>query len=432
MCGIVGIINRDEDSPCNQQNLIAMRDLQAHRGPDDSGLFAKDHIGLGHRRLSIIDISSGQQPMTNEDRTLWIVFNGEIYNYRELRSELRNRGHIFRTESDTETILHLYEEEAENCVNKLNGMFAFAIWNDRDKSLFLARDRIGIKPLYYALAKKSFLFASEIKSLFVDDMVPAQINEDAIAEYFTFRDIGGEATLFRGVKTLQPGHFLKFSKDQVEISQYWSPFPHNRVFGMRENDAVAELESLLLDSVRIRLMSDVPLGTLCSGGIDSSLVTAIAAGYAGENLNTFSVGFHESDYDETDFAQTVSRKYATKHHEARLSGVEYAELLPEMIWQNDLPLNFANSIQIYAISKLAKDFVTVVLTGEGADELFGGYPRYHIPKLALRYQNAPKIVQKMISLGTKYFQEHRIEKVLSYKDSSLEDLSNLQLQLSQG
>lgn len=422
MCGIVGIINRDRTAPCLKDNVVSMRDLQVHRGPDGAGVYVNQNVGLGHRRLSIIDLSGGHQPMANEDRSMWIVFNGEIYNYKSIRNDLVKKGHIFRTESDTETILHLYEDMAENCVSELNGMFAFAIWNDKDKSLFMARDRIGIKPLYFSLTKNAFLFSSEIKSLLANGMVNKAINERVLPEYFIFRDISGEETLFEGIKTLRPGHTLIYKEDKVQIKQYWSLFPDRQQTEFEKDEALEELESLLLDSVRIRLMSDVPLGTFCSGGIDSSLITAMAAGFAGENIDTFSVGFHENDYDETHYAQMVSKQYNTRHHEIKLSNSEFADLLPRMIWQNDMPLNFANSIQMYAISRRAKKYVTVVLTGEGSDELFAGYPRYHIPKLVLKYRRAPKIVQNIFNLSSLFLPSHRLKKIQRNVHQSYEDL----------
>lgn len=423
MCGIVGIINHNINASCNEAELIKMRDLQIHRGPDDAGAYVNKNVGLAHRRLSIIDLSGGHQPMTNQSQKLWIVFNGEIYNFKEIRNNLIKKGHKFKTVSDTETILHLYKEKGENCVHDLHGMFAFAIWNENDKTLFLARDRIGIKPLYYTVTKNSFIFSSEIKSILKHKSYIATYDETRLSEYFLFREIAGENTLFKNIKSLKPGHSMTLKEGKLNFCQYWSPFPQNNLHLQLSPEETAErLEGLLKDAVKDRLMSDVALGTFCSGGIDSSLVTAMASEFTSGTLNTFSVGFHEKDYDETNFAQIVSQKYNTQHHEIKVSNIEFADLLPDMIWQNDLPLNFANSIQIYAISKLAKEFVTVVLTGEGSDELFAGYPRYHIPNMVLKYKKLPALFRIFIKYGSKILNDHRLEKIEQNYQYSLQDL----------
>lgn len=396
MCGIVGIIYKDFDKRVDESELVKMRDLQFHRGPDDYGCFIDHNAGIAHRRLSIIDLSSGSQPMTNEDESLWIVFNGEIYNYKELRAQLIKNGHIFRTHSDTEVILHLYEEKRGRCPEELNGIFAFAIWDKTNKSLFMARDHMGVKPLYYAETDKAFIFSSEIKSIIATDHLNGGLNESTIGEYFLFRQVSGEDTLYKGVKSLPPASSLCLDRGKVKTQSYWSLYPtverQHRSFG----DTLDELSTLVQDAIKMQMISDVPLGTFCSGGIDSSLVSAIAAQNTAGPINTFSVGFYEDGYDETRYAQIVSAKYGTNHHELKLSNKEFARLLPEMIWYNDEPLNFPNSVQIYAISKLAKEHVTVVLTGEGADELFGGYPRYHIPGIARYFRKFPSPLLKLL------------------------------------
>jgi asparagine synthase (glutamine-hydrolysing) len=421
MCGIVGILYHDPQRKCLEEMLVKMRDLMVHRGPDDAGIYLDGSLGLGQRRLSIIGLTTGHQPMSNEDNSLWIIFNGEIYNYRTLKQTLLGRGHVFKSESDTEVILHLYEDMGEDCVHKLNGMFAFAIWDNRKRCLFLARDRMGIKPLYYAPTPKAFLFSSEIKSLFASDCISPECNDEAVPEYFLFRNVAGERTLFKGVHALLPGHSMKVSNGEVETRQYWSPFPEEINTRISFEQAREELSCLLHDSIKIRMMSEVPLGTFCSGGIDSSLVTAIAARQVSHPINTFSVGFHEAEYDETKYAQLVSARYHTNHHEIKLDSREFADLLPKMIWQNDEPLNFANSVQIYAISKLAKEHVTVVLTGEGADELFAGYPRYQIPQLVATLQKFPQFFIPLLKLAAKVTNDHRIEKLLKFSTSSIDD-----------
>ncbi len=414
MCGIVGIVHTDPRRPVDELRLNRMRDLLVHRGPDDAGSYIDGSVGLGHRRLSIIDLSSGHQPMTNEDGSLWIVFNGEIYNFQALRERLLTRGHQFKTRSDTEVILHLYEEDGIDCVRALNGIFAFAIWDAKNKTLFLARDHMGVKPLYFASTPDAFLFASESKSIVESGYVSARCREDAVFEYFVFRHVSGDRTLYRDVSCLLPGHRLLLKNGEAKIDAYWSPYPvAARRFSHRE-EAEEELSALVQDAVRMQMVSDVPLGTFCSGGVDSSLVTAIAARSTGRPINTFSVGFHEDEYDETHYARLVSARYGTNHHELKLSNREFADLLPQMIWHNDGPLNFANSIQIYAISKLAKNYVTVVLTGEGADELFAGYPRYLVPSLSETFSRLPSFLKKFAAGYARFSGNHRIEKISQY------------------
>lgn len=411
MCGILGQIYKDRERQVTEVEVTSMRDLLVHRGPDDEGLFIDGNFGMGHRRLSIIDLNTGHQPMTNEDKSLWIVFNGEIYNFQELRESLIHRGHIFRTRSDTEVILHLYEEKGEGCPAELNGIFAFAIWNKKNRSLFIARDHMGIKPLYYSLTKDVFLFASEIKSIIKSGYVEARCNEEVIPEYFIFRHVSGENTLFKDVKNLLPGHSMILKDGEIRIREYWSPFPKENTNHISFESAAEELSWLIQDSVKKQLISDVPLGTFCSGGVDSSLVTAVASRLIGRPINTFSVGFNENGYDETSYARIVSNQYGTNHHEVRLTNQEFADLLPKMIWHNDEPLNFANSIQIYAISKLAREHVIVVLTGEGADELFGGYPRYLLPKVTGWFGKWPSFLKDGILKGGSILGDHRFEKI---------------------
>ena len=278
MCGIVGIVHLDPERSCEKGPLVHMRDLMRHRGPDEEGIFLGDQAGLGHRRLSIIDLSSGQQPMCNEDGTLWITYNGEIYNYRELYDDLLSRGHTFKSRSDTEVILHMYEEEGENCLRHFNGMFAFAIWDRRNRTLFLARDRMGVKPLYYAMTKDAFLFSSEIKSLVGSGYIDAACNDDALLEYFLYRCVSGENTLYKGVRSLLPAQALLLKDGKVRFRNYWSPMPSPGARSIDTGEATEKLHALIRDSVRLRMVSDVPLGTFCSGGLDSSLVTAMASG----------------------------------------------------------------------------------------------------------------------------------------------------------
>ena len=411
MCGIAGLVYRDASRRCSAETVEAMRDIASYRGPDDSGIYLDGPAGLGHRRLSIIDLGGGHQPMTDEHQRFWIVYNGEVYNFRETRQQLETKGHVFRTNSDTEVILRLYIDRGERCVEALNGMFAFAIWDTQQRTLFLARDRMGVKPLYYAETPEAFVFGSEIKSIFASNLVSPRRRDDAFAEYMTFRQVAGTTTLFEGVNSLAPGCTMLVRDGQVRISQYWSPQPSSEPLSMSFEDATERLAAMLEESVRMRLVSDVPVGTFCSGGVDSSLVTALAARHKNDSINTFSVGFDESDFDESEFARAVSKHYNTRHHELRVGNVEYSELFPKMVWHNDEPLDFANSVHIFALSELAKRHVTVVLTGEGSDELFAGYPRYRIPGLARSYRRVPGPIRTL--LGS-VVPDHRVQKLGRY------------------
>ena len=419
MCGIVGLVHADAARCCDPAVITAMRDTITYRGPDDSGIHLDGSVGLGFRRLSIIDLGGGHQPMSDPDSGTWIIFNGEIYNYRENRDALLAKGYTFRTKSDTEVILNLYLERGERCVDALNGMFAFAIWDARRRTLFLARDRMGVKPLYYAETPDTFVFASEIKALFASGLVTAQCREEALTEYLLFRQVAGPDTLFKGVRSLPPGCTMTVGAGRARISRYWTPRPPAERPEIPYEAAVTELAALLEDSVRMRLVSDVPVGTFCSGGIDSSLVTALAARLKGDAVNTFSVGFDEADYDESAFAEQVSRQYGTIHHQLRVGNREFSDLFPRMVWHNDEPLDFANSIQIFALSELAKRHVTVVLTGEGSDELFAGYPRYRIPGLTRSYRRVPAPLRRAIANVTG---DHRLRKLERYAAYSCDDV----------
>lgn len=420
MCGIAGVLYGDPVRRCAEDSLREMRDSMIHRGPDDAGVYTDGPLGLAHRRLSIIDLGTGHQPMVTSDERLCVVFNGEIYNYRLLRRDLEARGHAFRTNSDTEVLLYGYREWGDGLPARLNGIFAFAMWDKPAKRLFLARDHMGIKPLYYHAGADVFVFASEIKALIASGHVTPRLNLPAVPEYFVFRDVAGEQTLFRDVLSVPPGHSLAIEGGSVQLRQYWSPLAAVTE-QYRFDEATEELSALVESAVQMQRMSDVPLGTFCSGGIDSSLVTALCALQSSKPVNTYSVGFHELDYDETRFARMVAKRYGTEHHELRLDAAQFAELLPTLIWHNDLPLNFANSVQIYAISQLAKQRVKVVLTGEGADELFGGYPRYRIPVLAARLRRLPRSLQRLLGVAARTSGERRLRKLAGFLDQPLAD-----------
>ncbi len=425
MCGICGIVNRDKDNIVDKDILIQMRDVMTHRGPDDDGIYINNNAGLGFRRLSIVDLSTGHQPICNEDGNIWLIFNGEIYNHQDLRKDLIAKGHQYKTKSDTESILHLYEEEGIDGFKKMNGMFGIAIWDDKKKRLILVRDRLGIKPLYYHHSNKGFAFASEIKSIFKSDFLRPEINADGLEEYLIFRFVSGEKTMFKNIYNLLPGHILILENGKIETKKFWDLPNSNEYLRMGESEAVTKLDELLNASVKYRLMSDVPLGTFCSGGVDSSLTSAYASRLGNFNLNTFSVGFEEKDFDESRYALMVSQKFGTNHHTITVNNQTFADVLPKMIWHNDEPLNHANSVQIFLISQLAKQFVTVVLTGEGSDELFGGYPRYNIAKIYSRLYGFPRFAKNVFSQVAKYGNMRRMNKLAQLLPLELQEMAVL-------
>jgi asparagine synthase (glutamine-hydrolysing) len=399
-----------------------MRDVLVHRGPDDAGNYLDGPLGLGHRRLSIIDLSGGHQPMATPDGRFVICFNGEIYNYKELRHALERRGIEFRSHSDTEVILQLHALDGDDAVRRLNGIFAYALWDKHRHRLLLARDRAGIKPLYYCATPKGVAFASEIKALFKSGLITPGVNESRVAEYLLFRQVAGPETLFDGVMCLPPGHTVEAADGQLATPKmYWSIRETTAPFQGSYTEAIEALDKALNRAVARQLMSDVPLGTFCSGGIDSSLTTAIAAKHASGAINTFSVGFHEADFDESRYARMAATACNTVHHELRITETEFADYLPKLIWHHDLPLNFANSVHIYALSKLARQHVTVVLTGEGADELFGGYPRYYIPRVLGFLRRIPQPFRSAVTLAMANTPDHRLRKVAHYAKRTSDD-----------
>ncbi len=379
MCGINGIALSSRSERCLDAGLVErMRDVIAHRGPDDVGLYFDGRVGLGHRRLSIVDVAAGHQPMTNEDGTLHIVYNGEVYNHADHRPALEARGHTYRTHCDTETILHLYEEHGERCVEHLRGMFAFAIWDERARELFIARDRLGVKPLYYVHARDgSLYFASEIKSLLEARAVAPEINHAALPDYLANHAPSGEETLFAGVKRLLPGHTLAWRDGEVKIRQFWDvQFGDGEDARRSDDDYVAEWSELFRESVRLRLMADVPLGMFLSGGIDSSAIAAVMSEMVTEPIKTFSVAFAEREANELEYARLVSRAFKTEHHEIIVTPEEFFDALPRLVWHEDEPLAHPSSVALYFVSELAARHVKVVLTGEGSDEMLAGYARY--------------------------------------------------------
>jgi asparagine synthase (glutamine-hydrolysing) len=387
MCGISGIAFSSRSArSVDAAVLRRMCDAIRHRGPDDDGYFIAGAIGLGMRRLSIVDVAGGHQPMTNEDGTVHIVYNGEIYNHADYREELEARGHRYRTHCDTETILHLYEEYGAACVERLRGMFAFAIWDANKRELFIARDRLGVKPLYYVHdATGSLFFGSEIKTLLEASAVKPAINFNALPDYLANHAPSGEETLFAGVKRLLPGHTLRWRDGEIKIEKYWDVhFAPARIGGddgdgaRRKSDEeyVAEWADLFRTSVRLRLMADVPLGMFLSGGIDSSAIAATMSRMVSEPIKTFSVAFAEREANELSYARIIARAFKTDHHEVVVSPEDFWGALPQLIWHEDEPLAHPSSVALYFVSLLASRHVKVVLTGEGSDEMLAGYDRY--------------------------------------------------------
>jgi asparagine synthase (glutamine-hydrolysing) len=369
----------------------------AHRGPDDQGMMVSGVVALGMRRLSIIDLAGGNQPMSGcAAAAVTIVFNGEIYNYRELQRELERRGHSFKTHSDTETILHAYEEYGSECVKHLRGMFVFAIWDARRLELFIARDRAGKKPLYYTVTPRgTLLFGSELKSLREHPEFHGEMSVEALDAYLTFGYVPDPLTIFRDVHKLPPGHHLTFASGSVRVEQYWD-FPYEEPQAepaQTEEDCLDELRALLDEAVRVRLVADVPLGAFLSGGVDSSAVVGLMARHTPRPVKTFSIGFHEDSYNELKYARVAAKKFGTEHHEFVVTP-DICEIVDELVWHFDEPFADSSAIPTYMVSKLAREFVKVVLSGDGGDELFGGYTRYAIDRKRSGFARLPRVLRK--------------------------------------
>jgi asparagine synthase (glutamine-hydrolysing) len=398
MCGICGMVGFNDETL-----LQRMCDVIQHRGPDDSGTFLDTGIGLGHRRLSIIDLKSGHQPVHNEDESIWIVFNGEIYNYLVLKEELERAGHKFYTFSDTEVIVHLYEEFEDKCTEKLHGMFAFAIWDGNRKRLFLARDRLGKKPLYYTQLDKIFLFGSEIKSILQYNEVIRKVDLQSLHHFLTFSYVPAPRTMFDGIKKLLPGHSLSYENGKVSIRKYWD-FSINDYPRQSNEYYINKLKELLTEVVRSRLMSEVPLGAFLSGGLDSSAVVAIMSSLLDKPVKTITASFEDGEsYDESKYARIVADHFETDHHEVVLKSKDI-EILPEIIWHFDEPILDASAIPEYMIAEKAKRYVTVVLVGEGSDELFMGYAQHRFLPIIYNYQKPfPAFIKNNIPHRTARF-----------------------------
>ena len=378
MCGIAGFVSH---RPVREaaSTLQRMSSTIRHRGPDDCDSYCDDRVGLAHRRLSIVDLATGRQPMTNEDQSLWVIYNGEIFNHAEMREELQRAGHRYSTRSDTETILHAYEEFGTECLSRLRGMFAFALWDARNQTLFCARDRLGIKPLYYFWDGRTFVFGSEIKAILEYPGISPALEESLLPEYLGFGYVSEERTLFRGIHKLMPGHYLTIrlhdEHPELEIQRYWD-IPAQETVEQSDEEWIRECRRRLEETVRMRLMSDVPLGMFLSGGVDSSAIAAIMKRLVSTSIETFAVGYQEEAFSELAYAREVAAAIGTHHRDVVVGMEDFFGALPKLIWHEDEPITWPSSVSLYFVAALAAQHVKVVLTGEGSDELFGGYSRY--------------------------------------------------------
>jgi len=393
MCGIVGFLTSNPSDIPDHQILKRMRELLTHRGPDDQGEYIRSlnekgpFLFLGHRRLSIIDLVSGQQPLSNEDGTVWVIFNGEIYNFKELRDRLRTLGHRFATNSDTEVIVHSYEEYGEGCFKHLNGMFAIGIWDERKKQLILARDRLGKKPLYYSALPGTFLFASELKAIMAYPKFERKIAPLSLMKYLFYEFIPSPHTIFEDAMKLPAASYLIWRDEKTEIKRYWSPFDMEVIKDISEGEAESRIIDLLRTSVKRRLISDVPLGIFLSGGIDSSAVAAFAQREVPGKVKTFSIGFEDPSFDESGYASLASTFLETEHYEQRMTPEDLLAIVPQLPDILDEPMADASILPTYLLSKFTREHVTVALGGDGGDELFAGYPTYLAHQLAKPYEN---------------------------------------------
>lgn len=398
MCGITGFISKEKNLPTAERAdlLDKMCKIITHRGPDEQGTIVKDAAALGMRRLSIIDLKSGQQPIFDCSGNLGIVFNGEIYNYQQLKKDLEARGHRFKTNSDTETIVHAYEEFGVDCVKYLRGMFAFAVYDFGNETLFIARDRVGKKPLFYAKTEKgNFVFGSELKTLIEHGEISKEIEFSALDSYLTFGYVPEEFCIFKNVHKLAPGHFLIYKNGEIRTEKYWD-FEYS---GETENKSEAEyieiLREKLKEAVKIRLISEVPLGAFLSGGVDSSSIVAMMSQISDAPVKTFSIGFNEDSFNELKFARVAAKHFNTEHHEFIVTP-DLVEIVDELVWHFDEPFADSSALPTFMVSKMARDFVTVVLSGDGGDELFAGYTRYVTDKKRSGFQNLPKFVRRNV------------------------------------
>jgi len=388
MCGITGYLGQG-----NEEILRGMTDSLKHRGPDDKGFYFNENIGLGHRRLSIIDLETGHQPITNEDKTIQLIFNGEIYNYQELRKKLINQGHKFSTQTDTEVMVHLYEEKGEDFLKELNGMFTLALWDEKKKKLILARDRMGQKPLYYSLINNTLVFGSELKALFHHPLIKKEIDFDSLNKYLIYEYVPTPQTIIKGVNKLEPGHFLVYQNNQLKKFPYWN-IQFNQLGNKK--DYLTKFEELLEDSVKRRLISDVPLGIFLSGGIDSSTIAYYAQKNSNQKIKTFSIGFEDKSFDESDYANQVAKFLKTEHYHQNFTSNDLLNSINQIAKINDEPFADASIIPTYLLSKFTRESVTVALSGDGGDELLAGYPTFQALKFAKAYHRIPNLFRKVI------------------------------------
>ncbi|HEV7475284.1 MAG TPA: asparagine synthase (glutamine-hydrolyzing) [Pyrinomonadaceae bacterium] len=393
MCGIVGIVRSDK-SDVDQALLARMCAAIRHRGPDDDGFYVKGAAGLGMRRLAIIDLKSGQQPIHNQDRTAWIVFNGEIYNYRALRDQLEKLGHTFYTNSDTEAIIHAYDQYGADCPKHLRGMFAFAIWDERTEELFLARDRVGKKPLLYADVNGEFIFGSEFSALLLHPGLSKDIDAEALHHYLSFMCVPAPLTAYRAIRKLEPGHSLRWRKGEIRIERYWQP-DFSKKIDISEQEAGERAIEILRDAVKVRLMSEVPLGAFLSGGIDSSAVVALMSEESSAPVKTFSIGFEEQDFSELHHARRVAEHVGADHHEF-IVRPDALEVLPILVEHYGEPYADSSAIPTYYVARETRKYVTVALNGDGGDESFAGYERYAAMRLAERYHRIPAVLRETV------------------------------------
>jgi len=415
MCGICGKVEFDRGATVSGALIRAMLDTIRHRGPDDEGVYLSPQVGLGHARLSIIDLSSGHQPLCNEDGTIWIVFNGEIYNYQELRNQLLAKGHVFKTQTDTEVIVHLYEEFGPQCLERLRGMFAFALWDQNQKRLFLARDRVGIKPLYYSLNRNNIVFASEIKAILADPSINRELAPEIIDRFLTFLYLPGEETLLRGVGKLAPGHYLVLTDGKAEIRQYWDIQFYKPSERLSLKDAEDELSNLVAEAVEMHMIADVPVGVLLSGGVDSTAVLSCAAERTEKEISTFTVGFSDSGVaDERPYARLAAEIYGTKHYDMTITASDFADFLPKYVWHMEEPVCEPPAVALYYVSKLAREYVKVLLSGEGGDEAFAGYDNYRslvwLERLKQVWPAANRPASQGLSRANSWFHSPRLAK----------------------
>ena len=396
MCGIVGLV-RNDGKPVDRDLLARMNDAIRHRGPDDDGFYLKGPVGLGMRRLAIIDLKSGQQPIHNQDGSTWIVFNGEIYNYLELRQQLEKLGHTFYTNSDTEAIVHAYDQYGIDCPKYLRGMFAFAIWNERTQELFLARDRVGKKPVLYAEVNGQLVFGSEFAALLQHPDISREIQPEAIDAYLSFMCVPAPLTAYRSIRKLEPGHWLRWRKGEITIERYWQP-DFSQKLDISEEEAGERAIEILRDAVKVRLMSEVPLGAFLSGGIDSSAVVALMAQEASEKVRTFSIGFEEQDFSELHHARRVAEWVGADHHEF-IVRPDAIEILPLLVEHYGEPYADSSAVPTYYVARETRKHVTVALNGDGGDESFAGYERYAAMQLAENYRKVPEFVRKSVNAG---------------------------------